>query len=245
MGTTFIIAKREFRSNFDSTLAYVVICLGLILLGFVFFYMGGGFWQQDRASLMQLFAQAPRGLSFLVVPVVTMRLLAEEKRSGTLEMLITLPTRDHEVILGKFLGAWGLVLLLIASTILYPIMMFGWPWDLGPLDTRPVMSGYFGLVLYSAAAVSIGLLISALTESQTIAFLVTFVVLFVLHMLGNVADYVPYAWARDAIAFISFDSRLVPFAKGMINTRDIVYFVSITAGCLMAAFRALERRKWA
>src|SRR5689334_22259516 len=137
MGTTFIIAKREFRSNFDSTLAYVVICLGLILLGFVFFYMGGRFWQQDRASLLQLFAQAPRGLSFLVIPVVTMRLLAEEKRSGTLEMLITLPVKDHEVILGKFLGAWGLVLLLISSTLLYPLMMFKWPWDLGPLDMGP------------------------------------------------------------------------------------------------------------
>jgi ABC-2 type transport system permease protein len=245
MGTTFIIAKREFRSNFDSTLAYVVICLGLILLGFVFFYMGGGFWQQDRASLLQLFAQAPRGLSFLVVPVVTMRLLAEEKRSGTLEMLITLPVKDHEVIIGKFLGAWGLVLLLIASTLLYPVLMFKWPWNLGPLDMGPVFSGYLGLVLYSAAAVSIGLLISALTESQTIAFLVTFVTLFVLHMVGGVADSVPYPWAREAISFISFDTRLVPFAKGMINTRDIVYFGSIMVGCLMAAFRALERRKWA
>jgi ABC-2 type transport system permease protein len=105
MGTTMIIARREFRSYFDSPLAYVVICVGLVLLGFVFFFLNGGFWQADRTSLQQLFAQAPRGLSFLVVPVVTMRLLAEEKRSGTLEMLITLPVKDHEVILGKFLGA--------------------------------------------------------------------------------------------------------------------------------------------
>jgi ABC-2 type transport system permease protein len=245
MGTTFIIAKREFRSNFDSTLAYVVICLGLILLGFVFFEFGGGFWQQDRASLVQIFAQAPRGLSFLIIPVVTMRLLAEEKRSGTLEMLITLPVRDHEVILGKFLGAWGLVLLLVASTLLYPAMMFWKPWDLGPLDMGPVYSGYLGLLLYSAAAVSIGLLISALAESQTVAFFITFVVLFALHMIGSVADKMPTPWLREAISFISFDTRLVPFAKGMINTRDIVYFVSITAGSLMAAFRALERRKWA
>ena len=111
MSTTLTIAKREFRSNFDSPLAYVVICLGLILLGFVFFYLGGGFWQADRASLAPAVrARRRAGSSFLVVPVVTMRLLAEEKRSGTLEMLITLPVKDHEVILGKFLGAWGLVL---------------------------------------------------------------------------------------------------------------------------------------
>src|SRR5262245_37085634 len=142
MSTTLTIARREFRSNFDSPLAYVVICLGLIMLGCVFFYLNGGFWQADGASLQQLFAQAPRGLSFLVVPVVTMRLLAEERRSGTLEMLITLPVRDHEVILGKFLGAWGLVLLLIASTAFYPVLMFyGLPWRLGVLDSGPVISG--------------------------------------------------------------------------------------------------------
>src|SRR5215207_1720079 len=106
MSTTITIAKREFRSNFDSPLAYVVICLALIMLGFFFFMFGGGFWQADRASVQQLFNWLPRGLSSLIIPVVTMRLIAEERRSGTLEMLITLPVRDHEVVLGKYLGAW-------------------------------------------------------------------------------------------------------------------------------------------
>lgn len=244
MGTTMIIARREFRSYFDSPLAYVVICVGLVLLGFVFFFLNGGFWQADRTSLQQLFAQAPRGLSFLVVPVVTMRLLAEEKRSGTLEMLITLPVKDHEVILGKFLGAWGLVMLLIGATALYPILMFHFPWHLGNLDNGPVVSGYIGLILYSAAAVSIGLLISALTESQVIAFFITFVLLFFLHFIGMASDVVTMPWLRSVAAFVSFDSRLMPFARGMINSRDVVFFLSITIGCLMAAFRALERRKW-
>jgi ABC-2 type transport system permease protein len=251
MSTTLIIAKREFRSNFDSPLAYVVICLSLILLGiFFFFVMNGGFWQVDRASLVQLFAVAPRGLSLVVIPVITMRLLAEEKRSGTLEMLITLPVRDHEVILGKFLGAWGLVLLLIASTALYPILMFYPPfgfigWKLGSLDSGPVFAGYLGLVLFSAAAVSIGLLFSALTESQVIAFFITWVVLLLLSFLGLVTDNVNNQVLRNVLDFISFDTRLAPFARGMINTRDVIYFLSITVGCLMAAFRALERRKWA
>jgi ABC-2 type transport system permease protein len=244
MSTTLTIAKREFRSNFDSPLAYVVICIGLIALGFVFYYLNGGFWQADRASLTTLFVRVPQGLSLLVVPVVTMRLLAEEKRSGTLEMLITLPVKDHEVILGKFLGAWGLVLLLILATTLYPIMMFVWPWHLGALDSGPVISGYIGLVLYSAAAVSIGLLISALTESQVIAVFITFMVLFVLHAIGGISESTS-PLLRSVIAFISFDARLAPFARGMVSTRDIVYFLSITAGCLMVAFRALERRKWA
>src|SRR4051812_1044326 len=126
MRTTFTIAKREFRSNFDSPIAYVVICLSLIALGFVFFFVGG-FWQADKASISQMFMWAPRGLAWFITPVVTMRLLAEEKKSGTLEMLITLPVKDYEVILGKFLGAWGLVMVLILATATYPILMFKFP----------------------------------------------------------------------------------------------------------------------
>lgn len=242
MSTTLTIARREFRSNFDSPLAYVVICLGLVLLGLFFFFMGGGFWQADRASLAQLFVWAPRGISFLIVPVMTMRLIAEERRSGTLEMLITLPVKDHEVILGKFLGAWGLVVLLIASTAFYPIVMFWFPYHLGALDTGPLLSGYLGLLLYSAAAVSIGLLFSSLTESQVIALFLTWAVLCVMQFIGLVEPSNPVA--RSVVAFISFDTRLAPFARGMINSRDIIFFLSITVGCLMASFRALERRKW-
>ncbi len=247
MGATLSIAKREFRSYFNSPIAYVVICLGLLALGLVFFNYAGGFWQANRASLMQLFVQIPRGLSWLVIPVITMRLLAEEKRSGTLEMLITLPVRDYEVILGKFLGAWGLILVLIASTAVYPLVMFGGaPWDLGALDSGPIVTGYLGLVIYSAAAVAIGLLISALTDSQIIAFFITFVVLFLLHFLGSgiTLDILP-AKAELVVAFISFDTRLTGFVRGMIDARDVIYFATITVGCLVASFWALERRKWA
>src|SRR5262245_17450539 len=136
MNPTLTIARREFRSNFDSPLAYVVICLGLLALGFFFFLMGGGFWQADRATVQSIFICLPRGLA-PIIPVVTMRPLAEERRSGTLEMLITLPVRDHEVILGKFLGGWGLVLIIIASTLFYPLLMFWSVWHLGPLDSGP------------------------------------------------------------------------------------------------------------
>jgi ABC-2 type transport system permease protein len=244
MSTTLTIAKREFRSNFDSPLAYIVICIGLVMLG-VFFFFVQDFFQLDHATLVALFDLAPRGLSLVIVPVVTMRLLAEEKRSGTLEMLITLPVRDHEVILGKFLGAWGLVLVLIASTVLFPIMMFRFPWHLGAIDSGPIWSGYLGLFFYSAAAVSIGLLISSLTESQIIAFLLTWALLTALAFLGMFARVFGPGPLRDVLTFVSFDARLAPFARGQINTRDIVYFTSIAVGCLMAAFRMLERRKWA
>ncbi|MSP24488.1 MAG: ABC transporter permease [Myxococcales bacterium] len=246
MSTTWTIAKREFRSYFDSPVAYVVICLGLAALGLLFFNYRGGFWDANRASLEQMFIQVPRGLSWLVVPVITMRLIAEEKHSGTLELLITLPVRDSEVIFGKFLGAWGLVLVFIAATGLYPILMFGWPWDLGSLDTGPVLSGYLGLALFSAAAVSIGLLISSLTESQVIAFFVTFLVLFMLHIVGSgmTLDMLPPR-VEYVVTFISFETRIAGFLRGAIHARDILFFLTVTAGCLTGSFWALERRKWA
>src|SRR5690606_12148229 len=133
----------------------------------------GGFWQLDRATMQPLFEYVPAGLAMLVVPVVTMRLMAEEKRSGTLEMLITLPVKDSDVILGKFIGALALVLTIVIATFLYPLFMSTTPWNLGPLDMGPVWSGYLGLILYAAAAVAMGLLISSLTESQAIAFFIT------------------------------------------------------------------------
>lgn len=243
------IARREFRSYFDSPLAYVIICLSLLLVG-AFFFIVSDFWAADRATLQQLFFWASRGLAIIVVPVVTMRLLAEEKRSGTLEMLITLPVRDSDVILGKYFGALGLVLILVLATLAYPAMMFGWPWNLGALDWRTVASGYLGLVLLSAAAVALGLLISALTNSQIIAVIITALTLVVLSwVLGVVADWADPRFAGSgvgvALRFLAFDKRLESFTKGLVDTRDIIYFLSITAVCLIVSFRALERRKWA
>jgi ABC-2 type transport system permease protein len=249
MGATLSIAKREFRSYFDSPIAYVVICGCMLLLGLFFFNdlgsFGASFWQANRSSVEGMFDLAPLGL-ILVCSVVTMRLLAEERRSGTLEMLITLPVRDRDVILGKFLGAWGLVCVLILVTSLYPMMIFGWPWDLGTLDSGPIVSGYLGLILYSAAAVSIGLLISALTESQIIALFITLAVLVLLHVIGSalVLEQLPDK-VELVLTFLSLKTRLTGFVRGMVNTRDVIYFLSIIGGCLMGSFWALERRKWA
>jgi ABC-2 type transport system permease protein len=244
MSAMTTIAKREFRSNFDSPLAYVVICLSFLGLGLLFFLYGGGFWQLDRSSVSGIFSYAPLGLALLVVPVVTMRLLAEERRSGTLEMLITLPVSDSDVILGKYFGALSLVLTVIVATIAYPIAMFMWPWSLGPLDWGPVFAGYFGLALFAAASTAIGLLVTALTESQAIAFFITVFVLAALWFMGPVADLLSGTWAH-ILEYVSFSTRLEGFSRGLVDTRDVVYFLSVTAVCLAVAFRALERRKWA
>jgi ABC-2 type transport system permease protein len=244
MSPLLIIAKREFRSYFDSPLAYVVICISFLMLGAFFFLVGGGFWQVDRASMSRMFEFAPYGLAFLVVPVVTMRLIAEERRSGTLEMLITLPVRDSDVILGKYLGALGMVLVLVLATAIYPVAMFKWPWNLGPLDTGPVFAGYFGLTLLCATSVAIGLLLSSLTDSQPIAFFLTIFVHVVLWLVGIGGRWFGGSFG-NALNFVAFDVRLSGFTRGLIDTRDVLFFVTITAVCLVVAFRALERRKWA
>jgi ABC-2 type transport system permease protein len=122
--------------------------------------------------------------------------------------------------------------------------MFMWPWNLGPLDWGPVFAGYLGLALFAAAAVSIGLLITSLTESQAIAFFITVFVLAGLWFMGPGSDFFS-GWFAHLLQYISFQTRLEGFSRGLVDTRDIVYFLSVTAICLAVAFRALERRKWA
>lgn len=242
---TLYIAQRELKSYFTSPLAYVVICMTQLLLGVLFFLYRGGFWQVDRATLDRLFEYAPYGLCLLVIPVVTMRLIAEEKSTGTLEMLITLPVNDWEVVLGKYLGALGLVLILVLSTAVYPVAMFMWPWKLGAIDWGPVKAGYLGLGLMSAAGTAIGLLISSVTRSQVIAFFMTFATLFTLIViLGVGGEFAAKAGVGTVVSFLSFQNHMTGFARGLIDTRSIVYFLSITIFSLMIAFRALESRKW-
>jgi ABC-2 type transport system permease protein len=243
MSTTLTIAKREFRSYFDSPLAYVVICLSLLVLGLWFFVGPAKFWQVDRASLAGMFEALPLGLVVLVVPIVTMRLLAEEKRSGTLEMLITLPVNDSAVILGKYIGALGLVLTFLASTLAYPFFMFT-VWKLGALDTGPVAAGYLGLVLFSAATVAIGLAISSLFDSQVIAFFVTFIGLVGLWTVGDLGAYLGGA-PGTVLQQLSFKEHFLSFPRGLIDTTDVIFFLSFTIFPLMLAFRSLESRKWA
>jgi ABC-2 type transport system permease protein len=244
MSAMTTIAKREFRSYFDSPVAYVVICLSFLGLGLMFFQSENSFWAEDRASLENLFQYMPLGLAMLVVPVVTMGLIAEEKRSGTLEMLITLPVRDSDVVLGKYFGALGLVLTLLLSTLIYPLAMFKAPWMLGSLDMGPVQTAYLGLILFSAAAVAIGLLISSLTDSQAVSFFITFFILGSLWLMGRPADWFG-GTIGEIIRYVSFETRMTSFMRGLVETRDVLYFLSITCLCLIIAFRKLESRKWA
>ncbi|MBK6697395.1 MAG: ABC transporter permease [Myxococcales bacterium] len=238
------IFLRELGSFFNSLVAYVVLGVSMLALGVYFFLMqSGGFWQVDRATMARMFDFLPWALSLIVVPLVTMRAISEEKRSGTLELLITLPVKDSEVILGKWLAALAMCTILLGLSLLYPIAMFKWPWHLGPLDWGPIWAGYLGLVLLSAAGTAFGIMMSSYTESQIIAFFVTAVILAGLLIIGSVAESMRGP-GGEAIAFVSFSSRFAPFARGLIDTRSVVFFASVSVMCLLVAFRNLESRKW-
>jgi ABC-2 type transport system permease protein len=237
------IALRELRAYFDSLVAYVVLGGSLLGLGIWFFLFQGGFWQVDRATMSRMFEFMPWAFAFLVIPLITMRALAEETRSGTMELLITLPVTDADVILGKYFAALLMAFILLLSTAAYPIAMFVWPWHLGALDWGPVWAGYLGLFLFSAAGIAVGLLFSSLTESQIIAFFMTAFVLVLMQIVGWLVQFVPGV-VGDSIAFVSFSSRYEPFARGLIDTRAVIYFISVAVLCLLIAFRSLESRKW-
>lgn len=253
MRNILIIARRDLRAQFNSPVAYVVLGGTMLLLGVLFFVIPhmavggelvGGFWEIDHATLEQMFTYIPPLLSVLVIPAVTMRSLAAEKGTGTLELLITMPVRDSEVIIGKYLAACVMVLVLLAATLFYPLAMFVWPWHLGPLDWGPVLSGYLGCVLFTLAAVGVGMMFSSLTESDVVAFFLTTGTFVILYAIGAVAALFHGGVFADAVDFISFQARYRSFARGLVDTRAVVYFFSVAILCLLVSFRSLESRKW-
>ncbi len=241
MKNIYTIAKREFGAYFDSLVAFVVVAGSMFGLGLWFFYTG--FWDTNRVSIATLLTSFPFALSLIVIPLLTMRSLAEEKRSGTLELLITLPVTDAEVILGKYVAALALIVVLLFVSLAYPLAMYVWPWHLGALDWGPVWAGYFGLFLFSAAGIAVGMMFSGFTDSQVIAFFMTFMTLGLLLAAGFLVEKLP-GWPGDSLSFISFLSRYQPFARGLIDTRAVVYFISVAVMSLLVAFRSLESRKW-
>jgi len=229
------IYKRELRSYFNSPVAYVFIVVFLAILGWFF---TSNLFLANVASLRIVFELVPLIYLFFV-PAVTMRLLAEEKKSGTLELLTTKPVRDIEIVLGKFFAAWTLLAAALAPTLLYLITVM----SLGKVDIGPVICGYVGLLLMGGVYISIGLLASSLTENQIIAFILSFLIVFVLFMLDKILMYVPDAFA-STFEFLSMDFHFSNIVRGVLDSRNLIYFGSLLGFSLFLATVSLERRKW-
>jgi ABC-2 type transport system permease protein len=242
MNTIKVIAARELRGYFATPLAYVFIVIFLMLMGVFTFYLGG-FYERGQADLAPFFSFHP-WLYLILVPAISMRLWAEERKSGSIELLMTLPVTMLEAVLGKFLAAWGFTAVALALT--FPI------WVtvnyLGEPDNGVIFAAYVGSLLMAGAFLAIGACISAANRNQVVAFIITIVICFVFLLSGFplVLDFFS-GWAPqgviDAIASLSFLTHFNSLSKGVLDLRDIVYFLLVIGAWLYANTIVLDMKK--
>ena len=216
----WIIAKRELDSFFDSLIAYIMLVLFLGFSGFFTWLLGSDIFLVGQASLESFFNVAYWTL-FFFIPALTMRLLAEEKKTGTIELLLTKAVTDRQIVLGKFFSTLLLVMIALAFTIPYVLTVS----SIGNLDTGQVLCGYLGLTLMSAMYTSIGLYASSTTTNQIVAFLAAmFTGLFFHIIFGLLAQQAP-GWAGLVFDYLNLNSHFESMYRGVLDSRDRVYFL--------------------
>jgi len=226
---------KELRSYFNSAVAYVVIVVFLALLGW---FYASNIFLINMASMREMFEIA-RWIFLFVIPAITMRLLAEERKSGTIELLATKPVHDSEIVLGKFLAAWSLMGIALLPTLVYYVTLT----SIGSLDNGPIIGGYVGLFLMAGVFVSIGLFASSVTDNQIVAFLFGIFLILIFFILDKVLIFAPEGLA-SILEYLSTDAHFLSMARGVIDSRDLVYFFSILGFTLYCSVVSLERRKW-
>jgi ABC-2 type transport system permease protein len=235
MSPALVISRRELRTYFNSPVAYIVVTVFAMITGYLFFTQ---LFMEQQAELRGFFGVMPVLFMFLG-PALTMRLLADEKSSGTLELLITMPVRDWEVVLGKFLAAMGLVCAALGLTLVFAITVR----TLGPLDRGPAIGGYLGLLLMGGAYVAIGVMCSAFTRNSIVAFIAAFAISFALYLFGPIVQFVPQG-LQPLISFLSVSTHFENISRGVIDTRDLIYYGSLIGVSLLFATVSLESRRW-
>jgi len=231
------IFRRELTSFFYSPIAYIVMTVFMVISGFFFYANLSRFEEVSYAMRGQFYNMA---IVFLFVsPMITMRLLAEEHRSGTIETLMTAPVTDFEVVFGKYLASVAFYIVILIPTLAYPITLA----MVGSPDWGPIISGYIGIILLGGFFLSIGLFCSSLTRNQIVAAILAFVILLLLWLL-DIVSRGGGDTASDVIKYLTVFYHLDAFVKGLIDTRDVIYYVSICAFCLFATVRVVESRKW-
>ena len=227
------IFVKEFRDYFVSPIAYIVIAIFLLVVGWFFF---SPFFLFNQASLRNFFSLLPPVFAF-VIPAVTMRLLAEELNIGSYETLKTLPVNSRDIILGKYFAAVSFVAFMLLPTIGYAASVS----LLGDLDWGPVAGGLFGALLLGAAFSAIGLFASALTRNQIIAFIVAVAICFTLTTIDRMLFFFPQR-ALDVVAYLGAGAHFQNIAKGIVDSRDILYFLSISFIGLTATTMVMDEK---
>ncbi|MEE9611381.1 MAG: ABC transporter permease subunit [Desulfatiglandales bacterium] len=235
MRNIFAIAGRELRAYFGSPWSYVITAVFLVIAGYGFAWNPSTYMETTIRGLLGF------GSFFLLIltPALTMRLFAKELEMGTIELLLTAPVRDIEVVLGKYLASLGILTGMLILTFYYPFLLFWF----GEPDFGPLASGYLGIFLLGAVFLSVGLFTSSLSSNQVVAFVLGSGILFALWFVGQAASFFEGA-TRDEIRHISFSWHFSDFCRGVIDTKAIIYYVSVVALFLFLTLRSVEMRRW-
>ncbi len=253
MRNVFTICGKELKSYFTSPIAYLLMALFGLIFGYFFFSATMFFVQmglrsqlggQNQPMSVNDYVISPllgnaSVVGLFLIPLISMRLFAEEKRSGTIELLMTSPVSDWEIILGKWLGAMAMYLCVLAVSALSIVLLFFY----GAPDWRPILTGYLGLILQGGTVLAIGAFISSTTRNQIIAGGATFAICLLLWVLSWVSSYNDAGWAA-AVAYCSILTHFEPFSKGIIDTKDLVFYISAIFLGLFLTARSLESLRW-
>ena len=248
------ILKKELRLYFTTPVAYGVMFSFLLVMGYFFAQIFSFYTMASMQAAMN--PQMGRDLNvtdsvlrplfsnmsvilLLLMPLVTMRLFAEERRSGTIELLLTYPVRDGAVLLGKFLAALLLFLVMLVLTLLYPAMIMYF----ARVEWGPLLTGYVGLLLMGATFIAVGVCISSFFENQIMAGTVTFMVLLMFWVIGWSADAAGGVW-KTILTELSIIEHFDTFAKGIFDTKDVIYYLNFTILALFIGLKSLEARRW-
>ena len=253
MRNIWTISRKEMKSYFASPIAYLLLAMFAVIFGFFFWNavgyfvnmslqsqaMGRSFPMNINEMIVRPLLMNVSVIGLFLIPMITMRLFAEEKRQGTVELLLTSPVRDWEIILGKWLAA----VMLYATMLGIAALNFAFLFAYGKPDLKPVLAGFLGLLLQAGALLAIGTFISTLTKNQIIAGGATFGACLLLWVFEWVAGYETAAWAK-VMSYMSVVNHLDPFAKGVIDSKDAVYYITLAFLGLFLTARSLESLRW-
>ncbi len=254
MRNIFTICGKELRSYFTSPIAYLLMALFGLIFGYFFYSATAYFVVAGLRAQMSGGGAQPMSINdyvigplmgnasvvgLFLIPLISMRLFSEEKRSGTIELLMTSPVNDWEIIIGKWLGAMSMYLCMLALSAINVALLFAW----GKPDWRPILTGYLGLILQGGTVLAIGTFISSLTKNQIIAGAATFSICLLLWVLSWVSSYNDAPWAA-AVAYCSILTHFEPLSKGIIDTKDLVFYGSAIFLGLFLTSRSLDSLRW-
>jgi ABC-2 type transport system permease protein len=253
MRNVLVIFKKELKSYFASPIAYLLLTIFAVIFGFFFYsatrffilqgmqmqMMGRGMPMDVNEYVIRPLLTNASVIGLFLIPMITMRLYAEEKRSGTIELLMTSPVRDLEIVLGKWLAA----LVLYASILGISGINLGILYAFGRPDWKPILVGYLGLLLQGGCLLAIGIFISTTTKNQIIAGGATFAVCLMLWVLDWVSAYDQSAWAK-VISYLSVVTHFEPFSKGVIDSKDVIFYLSMIFFGLFLTARSVESLRW-